>query len=72
MVWLGWSYTTWVTNWLDPERMAVRLLLVALMLVSLAMSAALPRAFTDLGLTVGCVRCAAGRPQRIHGDSAAR
>ena len=53
MVWLVWSYTTWVTNWLDPDRMAVRLLLVALMLVSLAMSAALPRAFEDLGLWIG-------------------
>jgi len=27
MVWLLWAYTTWVTNWLDPEQMAVRLLL---------------------------------------------
>ena len=53
MVWVVWSYTTWVTNWLDPEQMAVRLLLVVLMLVSLAMSAALPRAFGDLGLAVG-------------------
>ena len=53
MVWLVWSYTTWVTNWLDPELMAVRLLLVVLMLISLAMSAALPRAFGDLGLMVG-------------------
>ena len=53
MVWLVWSYTTWVTNWLDPERMAVRLLLVVLMLISLAMSASLPRAFEDLGLWVG-------------------
>ena len=53
MVWLVWAYTTWVTNWIDPERMAVRLLLVVLMLISLAMSAALPRAFTDLGLMVG-------------------
>src|SRR6266699_3024956 len=53
MVWLIWSYTTWVTNWLDPERMAVRLLLVVLMLVSLAMSVSLPRAFEDLGLWVG-------------------
>jgi low temperature requirement protein LtrA len=53
MVWLVWAYTTWVTNWLDPEHMAVRLLLVVLMLISLAMSAALPRAFTDLGLVVG-------------------
>jgi len=53
MVWLVWAYTTWVTNWLDPERMAVRLLLVVLMLVGLAMSASLPRAFEDLGLWVG-------------------
>jgi low temperature requirement protein LtrA len=53
MVWLLWSYTTWVTNWLDPEQMAVRLLLVLLMLVSLAMSVSLPRAFENLGLWVG-------------------
>ena len=53
MVWLVWSYTTWVTNWLDPDLMAVRLLLVALMLASLALSVSLPRAFEDLGLWVG-------------------
>ena len=53
MIWQVWAYTTWVTNWLDPERMPVRLLLVVLMLVSLAMSASLPRAFGDLGLWVG-------------------
>jgi CubicO group peptidase (beta-lactamase class C family) len=46
---LAWAYTTWVTNWLDPER----LLLVALMLVSLATSAALTDAFGDLGIWVG-------------------
>jgi low temperature requirement protein LtrA len=53
MVWVVWVYTTWVTNWLDPDLMAVRLLLVALMLASLAMSISLPRAFEDLGLWVG-------------------
>ncbi|HUB22909.1 MAG TPA: low temperature requirement protein A [Streptosporangiaceae bacterium] len=53
MVWLVWAYTTWVTNWLDPDLMAVRLLLVALMLASLALSVSLPRAFGDLGLWVG-------------------
>ncbi len=53
MVWLVWVYTTWVTNWLDPRQMAVRLLLVVLMLISLAMSVSLPRAFEDLGLWVG-------------------
>jgi low temperature requirement protein LtrA len=53
LVWLAWAYTTWVTNWLDPDRLLVRLLLVALMLVSLAMSATLPHAFGDLGIWVG-------------------
>jgi low temperature requirement protein LtrA len=53
LVWLAWAYTTWVTNWLDPERLLVRLLLVALMLISLAMSATLPHAFGDLGIWVG-------------------
>jgi low temperature requirement protein LtrA len=53
MVWLVWAYTTWVTNWLDPERIPVRVLLLALMMVSLAMSAALPRAFGDSGLLIG-------------------
>ncbi len=54
MVWQLWAYTTWVTNWLDPERIPVRLLLLALMVISLVMSAALPSAFTDSGLLVGC------------------
>lgn len=22
MVWLVWVYTTWVTNWLDPDRVS--------------------------------------------------
>jgi low temperature requirement protein LtrA len=58
MVWLLWAYTTWVTNWLDPDHVRVRLLLLALMLVGLAMSAALPQAFDRgsglAGLLVGC------------------
>src|SRR6266516_1083936 len=37
MVWLVWAYTAWVTNWLDPERMPVRLMLIALVLVALVM-----------------------------------
>jgi low temperature requirement protein LtrA len=53
MVWLLWVYTTWVTNWLDPERIPVRLMLLGLMLAGLVMSAALPRAFAGLGLVVG-------------------
>jgi low temperature requirement protein LtrA len=53
MVWLVWAYTTWVTNWLDPDRIAVRLLLLAAAGGSLVMSAALPDAFSSRGLAVG-------------------
>ena len=35
----------WGANWLDPDRLAVRLLLVGLMFASLLMSAAIPEAF---------------------------
>jgi low temperature requirement protein LtrA len=53
MVWLLWAYTAWLTNWFDPEKIPVRLLLLALMLVSLILSAALPDAFRSSGLLVG-------------------
>jgi len=49
-VWRAWIDTTWVTNWFDPDRSPVRLMLVAIMLVSLVMSAALPEAFGQRGL----------------------
>ncbi|PWK85902.1 low temperature requirement protein A [Fulvimonas soli] len=44
-VWWVWIFTGWVTNWLDPERIAVRLMLLALMLAGLLLSCALPEAF---------------------------
>src|SRR3712207_1213569 len=49
-VWWAWVYTTWVTNWFDPDRPPVRVLLIALMLVSLVMSVAIPEAFGERGL----------------------
>jgi low temperature requirement protein LtrA len=49
-VWWVWVFTTWVTNWLDPERPLVRLLLLALMLAGLLLSMALPEAFGERGL----------------------
>jgi low temperature requirement protein LtrA len=51
-VWLAWVYTASVTNYLAPERIQMRLLLLALMLVSLVMSAAIPTAFGTSGLAV--------------------
>jgi low temperature requirement protein LtrA len=53
MVWLVWVYTTWLTNWLDPQRIPVRLLLIVLALVALVMWAALPEAFGTRGLIIG-------------------
>ncbi|RKP58712.1 low temperature requirement protein A [Pararobbsia silviterrae] len=50
-VWLGWQYTCWVTNWFDPDRLPVRVLLLAIMLIGTVMSASLPLAFDDRGLT---------------------
>jgi low temperature requirement protein LtrA len=44
-VWWSWNYTTWTTNELDTETIPVRLLLLALMLISLLMSVAIPDAF---------------------------
>jgi low temperature requirement protein LtrA len=48
-VWWAWNYTAWATNWIDPERPRVVLLLVVLMAISLVMSAAIPRAFGSRG-----------------------
>ena len=50
VVWWAWQYTAWFTNWFDPETQYVRLVLVAVMLASLVMSAAIPAAFGERGL----------------------
>jgi low temperature requirement protein LtrA len=49
-VWWAWIDTAWMTNWLDPERAPVRMLLFALMLVGLVISASIPGAFGERGL----------------------
>jgi low temperature requirement protein LtrA len=49
LVWQVWVYTTWMTNYLDPNRQSVRLVLVLLMLGSLVFAAAIPHSFTSLG-----------------------
>jgi len=46
-VWWTWNYTAWATNWLDPDRIAVRLMLFALMLTGLVMAASIPKAFEE-------------------------
>jgi len=49
-VWWAWVYNAWFFNWFDPDRRAVRLLLGAVMVASLIMSATLPEAFGERGL----------------------
>ena len=49
-VWWVWVYTSWITNWLDPEKTPVRLLLFALTLGGLVLSTSIPTAFDGRGL----------------------
>ncbi|MGH2958031.1 MAG: low temperature requirement protein A [Solirubrobacterales bacterium] len=44
-IWWVWIDTTWITNWFDPHRLPVRLMLIGLMGMSLVMSAAIPEAW---------------------------
>ncbi len=53
-VWWAWNYTAWATNWIDPDSMAGRLFMVALMGCALTMAVGIPTAYsTGAGLFVG-------------------
>lgn len=49
-VWWAWIFTAWVTNWLDPERTPVRVMLLVVMVVGMVMTMSIPKAFGDRGL----------------------
>jgi low temperature requirement protein LtrA len=49
-VWWVWIYTSWATNWLDPQTTPVRIVLFALMLAGLVLSTSIPQAFDSRGL----------------------
>lgn len=49
-VWWAWIYTSWITNWLDPDRTSVRVALFVLMLAGLVLSTSIPQAFAERGL----------------------
>ncbi len=53
-LWWAWIDTSWITNWLDPDRAPVRALLFLLMGGGLVMSTSLPEAFGDKGLIFAC------------------
>jgi low temperature requirement protein LtrA len=50
-VWWAWVYTTWATNWLNPDSTACRLMLIGVMGAGLVMATSIPDAFGDGGLT---------------------
>lgn len=53
-VWWVWIFTSWVTNWLDPEALPVRVFLLVLMLAGLLLSSSIPQAFGERGLVFAC------------------
>jgi low temperature requirement protein LtrA len=63
-VWRAWIDTAWITNWFDPDKTPVRLLLLAITGLSLVMSAAIPHAFTNRGLVFAAAYAAiqVGKP----------
>jgi low temperature requirement protein LtrA len=55
LVWFVWVYTTWVTNWLQPDQGPVRAMLIGVTLGSLLLSATIPQAFAGMGLLFAAV-----------------
>ena len=49
-VWWVWVFMSWVTNWLDPERTPVRVMLFVMMVAGLLLSTSIPKAFDSRGL----------------------
>jgi low temperature requirement protein LtrA len=49
-VWWTWIDTAWVTNWLDPAKRPVRLMLLVMMLAGLVLSTSIPEAFSERGI----------------------
>src|SRR3954463_3386838 len=50
VAWWAWIYTTWATNWFDPDTGPVRAVLVVCMLASMLGAAAIPDALGDRAL----------------------
>ncbi len=49
-VWWVWIFTSWVTNWLDPEKLPVRCAMLVMMFLGLILSASIPAAFESRGI----------------------
>jgi low temperature requirement protein LtrA len=53
-VYWAWNYTTWMTNWFDPDTVPIRLVLIFVMAASLLMAVAIPEGFGDYALLFAC------------------
>jgi low temperature requirement protein LtrA len=49
MVWQIWVYTTWAVNYLDPDKLPTRMMLLVAMLASLLLASGIPEAYGDQG-----------------------
>ena len=49
-VWWVWVFTSWITNWLDPEMTPVRVMMFVMVIVGLLLSTSIPKAFESRGL----------------------
>jgi low temperature requirement protein LtrA len=58
-MWWTWVYSTWVFNWLDPQRGRVRWMTFALALACLVMAVSIPDAFAGRGLVFAVTYVAA-------------
>lgn len=50
VAWWAWIYTTWTTNWFDPDTLPVRVVLLVGMVASMLGAVAIPEAFGDRAL----------------------
>lgn len=57
-IWWVWIYTSWATNWLNPDCGQVRLVLMALMVGGLLLAIAIPDAFGARGDLFAFAYCA--------------
>ncbi len=52
MVWQIWVYTTWGVNYLDPDKLPTRVMLLVAMIASLVLASGIPQAYGDQGALV--------------------
>ena len=59
VAWWAWVYTTWTTNWFDPDTLEMRTVLLVGMIAGMLGAIAIPDVFGDRAwlLVIGYVGC---------------